>query len=88
MAEFLVNSHIIDFILLWTAIEAGLLVAYFNKTGRGVPPLGLLANLVAGGFLMLALRGALVSAQWQWIAAALLGSFIAHLVDLRIRWRP
>lgn len=81
------SSRIIDFILIWTAIEAMLLVAFFNKTGRGVPPVDLLANLAAGAFLMLALRGALVSAQWQWIAASLLGSFLAHLLDLRLRWK-
>jgi hypothetical protein len=85
--DFLVNYRIVDLILIWTVIEAGLLVVYFNKTGRGVPPISLLANLAAGGFLMLALRGVLVSAQWPWIAAAFLGSFIAHLLDLRLRWR-
>jgi len=47
----------------------------------------LAGNLLAGGCLLLALRFALVGGAWWLVAACLAGSLLAHLLDLRQRWR-
>jgi hypothetical protein len=80
------SGHIIDLILLLTALEAFAVLAWHYKTGRGLAPAALLPNLLAGVFLMLALRAALVGAGWQWIALALTAAWVAHLLDLLRRW--
>lgn len=41
-----------------------------------------LHRLLPGALMILALRGALTGAEWQWIALPLLLSFPAHLADL------
>jgi hypothetical protein len=86
--EILISSgRIADFVLGLVLIEAVALFAYHRLGGRGVSPVELLANLAAGGSLLLALRGALVDAWWGWIAAALAGALVAHVADLILRWR-
>jgi hypothetical protein len=52
-----------------------------------VPVAEALAFLLAGACLMLALRAALVGASWEWVAAPMAGAGVAHLLDLRLRWR-
>jgi hypothetical protein len=49
--------------------------------------LRLAGNLLAGGCLLLAVRFALTGGQWWQGALCLLGSLVAHLLDLRQRWR-
>ena len=56
-------------------------------SGTGLALGGLAANLASGGFLLLAVRAALVDAAWEWVALALLGSLLAHLADLYGRWQ-
>ena len=43
--------------------------------------------LLAGAFLLLALRAALTGASWIPVALWLLAALFAHLVDLVRRWR-
>lgn len=66
-------------------IEAVALVVFHQKTGRGIPALPLLANLIAGGCLMLAIRSALLDHSWTWIGLFMVLSLIAHLVDFGTR---
>lgn len=87
MEALFANGRIVDLILGLTVLEAVALVAYHRRTGRGVSPADLLGNLLAGACLLLALRGALVGAWWGWIALCLSASLLAHLADLRSRWR-
>ena len=47
----------------------------------------LVGLLLAGAFLLLALRAALTGAPWPSIAIWLLAALIAHLADLVRRWR-
>jgi hypothetical protein len=47
----------------------------------------LLANLLSGLLILFALRAALVDAWWGWIALCVLGALLAHVEDLRRRWR-
>ncbi len=68
------------------AVEALALVVLYHMTGRGIAPVRLLPNLLAGAFLMLALRaslsGAGTTAVGSWLALGLVG----HLADLAVRW--
>jgi hypothetical protein len=77
---------LVDLILVLVAAEALALFAYHRCTGRGIAPRGLIANLLAGAFLLLALRGALVGADWVWIGLPISAALLAHLSDLRHRW--
>lgn len=68
-------------------IEGVFLFAFHRKTGRGVALADIFGNLLQGIFLLLALRAALVNTWWGWIALCLLAALLAHLADLRHRWR-
>jgi hypothetical protein len=68
-------------------LEGTFLFVFHRMTHRGVSPADLIANLLAGMFLLLALRAALTEADWVWLALFLLGAFAAHLADLARRWR-
>lgn len=78
---------IVDLIIGFVVVEAALLIAWHRRTGGGVAAADVLPNLAAGFCLLLALRAALAGAAWHWIALALFGSLLAHLLDLRRRWR-
>ncbi len=47
----------------------------------------LVPMLAAGFFLALALYAALAGAAWPWLAVALAGALVAHVVDLVARLR-
>jgi F0F1-type ATP synthase assembly protein I len=87
MAEFFASGLIIDLILGLVVIEVIALAFWRRRFGIGPTLGGLAANLASGGFLLLAVRAALVDASWEWIAFALLGSLAAHLADLYGRWQ-
>ena len=86
MSGLFASGRIVDIVLAITAIEAALLIAHHRRTGRGPAPKELIGTLLAGVSLMLALRAALVGADWRWIALWLAAAFVAHLNDLRRRW--
>lgn len=86
--EALVRSgHVADVILVCLVIEALALLAWRRATGRGPAPGDVLAILLPGAFLVLALRFALTGAPWQLVPMALVGALAAHLFDLRRRFR-
>ncbi|UFZ07695.1 hypothetical protein LQG66_15910 [Bradyrhizobium ontarionense] len=87
MGELLRSPHLIDLILAIIAAEfaAGALV--WRRCRRGISPRALLPNLLAGAFLLLALRCALADAPWFWLASCLTAAGLANAADLRQRWR-
>ncbi|MBL6455641.1 hypothetical protein JMJ55_09925 [Belnapia sp. T6] len=87
MAAFFASGRVVDLILLLMLTEALVVLAWWHRTGRGLAPAAFLPFLLAGACLMLALRAALVGAAWPWMALALLGALLAHLLDLWRRWR-
>ena len=87
MAELFASGRVVDLILGLMALEGAGLLLLRARTGRGPAPAALLAFLLAGACLMLALRAALVGAGWGWVALGLAGGLAAHLADLALRWR-
>jgi hypothetical protein len=79
------SGRIVDIVLVLTALEAFGLLLWRHRTGRG-PGARALPNLLAGAFILVALRIALTGGWWGWMVLCLLGSLVAHVVDLRGRW--
>lgn len=86
MHDLLVSGRIVDLILGLMVPEAIGLLALRRLTGNGVRPLPLLANLAAGGMLLLALRSALTGGSPAMLGMFLLLSLVADVVDLACRW--
>ena len=80
--------HLVDLVLAVLVIEAIVLMLHDRRTGQGIASRDCLGLLGAGLFLALALRCALSGAWLGWIALSLLLALLAHLDDLRRRWRP
>ncbi len=87
LGEWLISAHGVDLIAALMLAEGVLLSLRYFWTGRGIAPASLLPNLLAGLFLLLALRCALTGAGWIWIAAFLAAALPAHLLDVVKRWR-
>ena len=87
MIEFLSGVHVVDLILAIVAVEAVSITAFWHKTGRGLAPMQLLPNLLAGTALLVALRLAISGFSWPFYAACLALAGIANVIDLRQRWR-
>jgi len=82
-----IGPGIVDLILALMILEGGALLAWRRFRGHGIPTFDLVANLMAGACLLLALRGALAGAASAWIALALSAALAMHLLDLSRRWR-
>ncbi len=81
-----------DAILALVVVEAAALILFHRRTGQGIKPAHLVANLAAGFFLVLAVRlaaaGPARSAGGQAaIGAVLFAALLAHVLDLVARWR-
>jgi hypothetical protein len=87
MEAFVRSGHVADLILACLVIEALALLAWRRASGRGPAPRMVMALLLPGAFLVLALRFALTGASWPLIPVALAGALAAHLWDLRGRLR-
>jgi hypothetical protein len=87
VSDFVASGRLVDLVLALMVLEGVLLAAYRRRTGRGIAPADLLANLLAGGALLLALRAALTGAGWTSIALWLALALLAHVADLARRWR-
>jgi hypothetical protein len=86
MAELLSSGHLVDAILLLVTCEVIVLSLLWRSTGKGIAPSDLIPNILAGAFLLLALRLALSDAGWISCCACLAAAGVAHLIDLRRRW--
>ena len=86
MADMIINAALIDWILALVAMEGAAILGWRALRGSGPQPLAFLSNLVAGVFLLIALRGAVSGASGAWIAACMFAGFVAHFVDLAARW--
>ena len=87
MDELFRSPHLVDLIVAVVAMEFVAVAVVWQRHRRGISPRTLLPNLLAGLFLLLALRCALAEARWYWLALCLAASGIANATDLRMRWR-
>lgn len=87
MTELFPDARFVDAVLLFMLAECALLLWWSQRSGRGPGATALVTNLLAGAGLLLAMRLAMSGVGWPWLAIPLLGSGVAHLLDLRERWR-
>lgn len=87
MAAFFASGRVADFLLLVLGAEALALLIYHRLTGCGPRPATVFSLLLPGAFFMLGLRAALTGAWWGWVSLSLIAALLAHLWDLRGRWR-
>ena len=71
------SGHAVDIVLVVIAAELGWLVRR-----RGWCMTDALLRLTPGALMLIALRAALTSLEWYWIALPLLVSFPINLADL------
>ena len=86
MAFLIETGLIADAMLIFLGATGIFLFLYHRKTGRGIPVRRWIWNVLSGGCLVLAFRAALIDAGWGWIALALIGALIFHVLDLIARW--
>ena len=86
MREIFSGTLLIDIVIAVTVIEWLLLSWWHRRTGRGIPMSELRATLLAGLYLMMALRASMVSAPWYVVALLLLAAGLSHAADLWRRW--
>jgi hypothetical protein len=87
MDQLFSSGRLVDFVLIVVAVEAVTLCAYWIVAGKGVAPRDLLPNLLAGFFLVLALRLTLSDAGWMPVCGCLAAAGIASMMDISRRWR-
>jgi len=85
--EWFTSGRAIDVALLCIAFEVVLLLVIRQRTRRGLRPLDLVGQLLAGALLLLGVRFAVTGADYRWTAVFITASFPAHLFDLVRRWR-
>lgn len=86
MREIFSGTLLIDIVIAVTVIEWVLLSWWHRRTGRGIPMSELRATLLAGLYLMMAVRASMVSAPWYVVALLLLAAGLSHAADLWRRW--
>jgi hypothetical protein len=82
--DFVQSGRAVDVVLLVIAIEFVVLVA-LKRGDRKRAAVDLFFALTPGAILLLALRAALVGAEWPWVALLIAASFPFHLIDLTRR---
>jgi hypothetical protein len=87
LTEFLAGTHVADVALAALVVEGALLAAQHARTGRGLGAVDLVSVLLPGAFLLLALRTALAGTRGPALCVFLLCALLAHLADVRRRWR-
>jgi len=86
MAEWFTSGRLVDLILALVVVEVVALVLLWRARRRGLPLADLLPNILAGAFLLLALRLSIGGFGWMPCCACLGAAGVAHVVDLQRRW--
>ncbi len=87
MSAFVAGGGIFAVILALTFVEAGALVAWHRRTGRGMAAVDVIGHLAAGCCMLVASIMALRGAWWGFPCAFLVASGLSHVFDLRRRMR-
>lgn len=83
-----VSGHVADLVIAFLVAEGILLLLWRGLTRRGIPAGAIIANVVSGACLLLALRIALLDWPPAWIALCLIVALVAHWADLARRSAP
>lgn len=86
MDELFRSGSLVDLILLLVILEISAIAIYWRVSGRGIALADLIPNVLAGFFLLLALRVALADGGWMPLSTCLACSGIAHAIDIGRRW--
>ena len=86
MHEIFSGTLLIDIVITVTLVEWGVLSWWHRRTGRGIPMSELRATLLAGLYLMLALRASMTAAPWYVVALLLLATGLTHAANMWQRW--
>jgi hypothetical protein len=81
------SARFVDLVLAFVVLEALLLLVMRRRAPGGLQTREILALLLPGACLMLALRAALTGPSAPAIAGWMLAALFAHLGDLALRWR-
>jgi hypothetical protein len=84
MQDFVLSGRAVDVVLLVIVIEFVVLVS-LRVGQRRRAAVDLFFALMPGAILLLAIRAALVGAEWPWVALLIAASFPFHLIDLTRR---
>ncbi len=87
MRELFASGHAVDVVLAVVAVEVALLAAPALRRRFALSPLDWIGQVLAGVFLLGAVRCALTGADHRFTAAMLLASLPAHLFDMGRRFR-
>ncbi len=87
MEALVTSGRAFDVVIAFTAVELLILSVLWRRTGRGVAPASIMANLGAAAGLLLAARAHAADAEWFWVAGALILALVCHLADLARQWR-
>jgi hypothetical protein len=85
MPQFFASGAVAQLVLGLMVFEAVLLLVLLRARPGALVPL--LANLASGACMILALRAALIQADWTTTATWLCASFFAHGTELVLRLR-
>lgn len=87
LERFVEAGHLADVALAVLFLEIALVQQWRRRSTRFRDRPALLANLLAGACLLVALRAALAGWPSALVVAGVSGALIAHVVDLRARLR-
>ncbi len=87
LAPWFDGTRLIDLVIAVSLLEWLLLAQWHRRTGQGVAPDALKWMMLPGLCLMLAARSALSGAPWTLMALLLSAAGLAHIADLRRRWK-
>lgn len=86
LERFLSGGHAADLILALVCCEL-LALLLRQRRGVGAPPRHWLSPLLAGAFLVIALRLAQSNAPQELLGLSLAAAGVAHLLGAKSRWR-
>ncbi|KPF92554.1 hypothetical protein NML43_01085 [Rhodopseudomonas palustris] len=87
MSELFARGVLVDVVLAFLVVEAVAIVGYWLWRKRGIAPADFLPGLCSGALMLLALRMVIAGTSWVLPSVCLMVAGLAHLVDVRRRWR-
>jgi hypothetical protein len=87
MSDLFASGAFVDAVLIFLVLEAFAIIGYWLWRKRGVAPADFLPGMVSGALMLLALRAVLAGSSAVVPMLCLMAAGLAHLIDVRRRWR-